>query len=200
MMYALFSIIALAIVAVIFVFLRKPATTIDQDVAAMSNLQRAKLLVNATVFRMTWEADNPQYAGVFLDSRSFPPEIGDRVFSMLMDLIHVFRRERNIMEQRLKQFGIPNEDLKLFQNTDLLMVGHLWMGTVGTQLGKIRNQMAARVWQYLRESAPHIVEALRELEGEHKAARELDASHTFLNDLPIRQVAYEAIRWPTFTS
>jgi hypothetical protein len=190
--------VALAIVVVAaawYVIFSKPKNQFLIEIGKMSGKERAMVLVSATVWRIQWEKDNPQFSGIFLEPRSFSPEVYNRLFSDLFDLIVLLRNQAQVLNMRLAESGIyerlPENDINALR---------VWTQTIGARRGKIKLDDIVVLWNYLREAMPFINEALAALEAEQEIRLKFGSSSSLLGSLPVQQITQEAHRVPNLSA
>jgi hypothetical protein len=190
---ALFITLAIFVaLGALYLFFKRGKNQFLIAVGNMSGKDRAIVLITATVFRMKWERDNPNFSrSIFLDPASFSPEVCNRLFSDLLDLVVLLRQDKHVLDKRLSEFGASEKT----PETQINAV-RVWMGTIGARCGKIKLEDMVAIWSHLRAGIPFLGEALAELEVEHEVDCKLGNVHEFLEGFPVQQVTREASRIP----
>jgi hypothetical protein len=189
--------IGLILVILVLFVLRKPRKNYLQSVLSMSPKQKAMLLVQATVLRLTQE-NNPyftRYKDIFLNPGAFSPEVCKAAFHALLDQLVQFKKVRSAGEKRLKSMGAPptyTEDLIQMENGI-----RLWMQTIGTGCNICEQENVVQLWNALQAGVPSIDEALSELKVQYELACQIMApSSPFLNGFSEELVLKEALKIP----
>ena len=186
--------IAIAVVAVVaWLLFRRPPNQFVIAVGKMSPNQRAAVLLNATIWRVKFESDNPEFSGIFLEPKMFPNEVYEKLFNDLFDIVVLLGKQRSAYQKRLQEIGskepMSDEDLNACR---------LWMGTTGARCGKIKIEDMTTVWKYFRESMPAIHEAMIALKERHELHQNLrlDGVREFLEGIPPEIIMQQAQRVP----
>jgi hypothetical protein len=187
--------IAIAVVGAVawWVLFRRPTNQFVIEVGKMQPKQRAAVLLSATIWRVNWESENPQFAGIFLEPKMFPDEVYAELFENLFDIVVVLLNQRKVLQKRLHDFGskdqLPDDDLYACR---------LWMGTIGARCGKIKVEDMTTAWKYFREAVPAINEAMVALKERHELHQRLrlDEGREFLEGIPPGVIIQQAQRVP----
>jgi hypothetical protein len=177
-------------VAVYFLFRRTP-NQFPIDIGNMSPRDRADVLVNATIWRLRWETDNPQFPGIFLSPNTFPPEVCNQLFNGLMNTVGQLRQNHQALAHRLNEMGISEK----LSDADINGC-RVWMGTIGTRSGTVKRDDMLLVWTYLHEALPFVGESMTALMEKQETHRRLGQSADILLGLNARQIVQEARRVP----
>lgn len=190
-LYIVLGLIFVVACAAYFIF-RRPPNRLVADVVNMPAKDRALILIQATVQRLKFDADNPAYSSIYLDPWSFPNDICEKLFSDLLDASALIGQNQHRLNESLREWG---SDESLPQ--DELFAVRVWGVTIGGRLGKIKTDDVAALWKSLSESKQFIREALKDLQQRQQARQALGQSGAFLGDFSVQHVLQEANRVPS---
>ena len=184
--------IACIIAAVIYFLFRSTPNQFPTEIGNMTPQDRADVLVSATIWRLRWETDNPQFVGIFLSPNLFSPEVCNRLFQMLMDTVVQLRQNKQGLDRQLSAMGVNDE----LPDADINGC-RIWMGTIGTRSGQVKREDMLLVWKLLRDAIPFIDESMTALSERQETHRMLGRSTDLLLGLDPRRVVQEARHTPT---
>jgi hypothetical protein len=81
-LYIILGLIFVAACGAYFIFRRTPNRLVE-DVVSLPAKDRALILIQATVWRLKFDADNPKFSGIYLNPWSFL-DVCERFFSDLL--------------------------------------------------------------------------------------------------------------------
>lgn len=192
-LYIILAVVVLVAAGAYFIF-RRPPSRLITDIVKMSAKDRALILIQATIQRLKFDADNPEYSSIYIDSWSFPNDVCDKLFSDLLDASIAINQNQYSLNERLREWG-STESLP----QDELFAVRVWGVTIGARLGKIKTDDVAALWKSLAESKQHIGEALKDLQERQQAGQDLGQSRAFLEGFSVQQVLQEANHIPQLT-
>jgi hypothetical protein len=153
-LYIVLGLIFVAACGAYFIF-RRPPNRLVEDVVNLPIKDRALILIQATVWRLKFDADNPEYAGIYLDPLSFPSKVCESLFSDLLEASIALKQNQRVLNERLREFGstenLPQDELFAIQ---------VWGVTIGARLGKTKLDDIVGLWKSLSESQISIRDAL----------------------------------------
>ena len=191
MTFIVFAVLCVVAAAAYFLF-RGNKNQFPIDIGNMTPRDRADVLVNATIWRLRWETDNPQFPGIFLSPNSFSPEVCNQLFHALLNTVAQLRENHQALVRQLTERGVTD---KL---SDVDINGcRIWMGTIGTRSGRIKRDDMMLVWACMREAVPFVNESMEALLKKQKTHRGLGQSTDLLLGQDPRRVVEEAQRFPT---
>ena len=172
------------IAAVAYMAFRKAPTRVVADMLGRSEKDRSMILIQATVWRLTWEAENPQFSGIYLDPWSFSPDICQRLFHSLLGIAASLADE-----QRAQNTAETMHD-------DVLDACRAWSVTIGARLGKGRVEDVERLWGALKPTESSLRDALKELKSRQEMRDAMGRGGQFLQGISIQQIVEEVHRVP----
>lgn len=191
MTFIVSAVLCVVAVAAYFLF-RGNKNQFPIDIGNMTPRDRADVLLNATIWRLRWETDNPQFPGIFLSPNSFSPEVCNRLFHVLLSTVVQLSENHQALVRQLTERGVAEE------LSDANINGcRVWMGTIGTRSGRIKRDDMMLVWAYMREAIPFLDESMEALMKKQETHRRLGQSTDLLLGQDPRQVVKEARRFPT---
>ena len=190
-MIAVVVAIACVIAVVVYFLFRRTPNQFPIDIGNMTPRDRADVLVNATIWRLRWETDNPQFPGIFISPNSFPPEVCNHLFQVILNAVVQLTQSKETLDHRLSEMGMTEK----LSDADINGC-RVWMGTIGTRSGKIKREDMLRVWAYLQEAVPFVDQSMAALMKKQETHRVLGQSTDLLLGLDARQVVNEARRVP----
>ena len=174
-----------------YFLLRAKPNQFPNDIAKMSARERADVLVSATIWRLRWEADNPNFRGIFLSPGSYAPEVCRHLFHSLLNTVVQLSQNHQTLARQLQSLGV-GEPL-----SDAEINGcRVWMGTIGTRGSKIKRDDMLRVWSCLQEAFPFVDESLATLAKRQEVQRSLGRSADLLLGQDVRRVISETRNLP----
>lgn len=190
MLYIILAAVALVAAAAYFAF-RHPPSRLAADVVKMPAKDRALILIQATIQRLKFDADNPEYSSIYIDPWSFSTDVCEKLFSDLLNASVVIAQNQHRLNERLGEFG-STESLP----QDELFAVRVWGVTIGARLGKIKTDDVAALWKSLHVSENPFREALMDLQRRQQVRAALGHSGTFLEGFSVQQILQEAIQMP----
>jgi hypothetical protein len=172
------------IAAAAYLVFRKAPTRVVADMLGRSEKDRSMILIQATVWRLTWEAENPQFAGIYLDPWSFSPDICQQLFHSLLGIAASLADE-----QRAQSTAETVDD-------DVLDACRAWGVTIGARLGKGRVEDVERLWGALKPTESSLRDALKELKSRQEMRDAMGRGGQFLQGISIQQIVEEVHRVP----
>jgi hypothetical protein len=188
--YIILGLIFVAACGAYFIFRRPPNRAVEY-VVNLPAKDRALILIQATIWRLRFDAENPKYSGIYLDPGSFPSNVCERLFSDLLDAAFEINQNQRALNERLRERGITE---KLPE--DELFAVRVWGVTIGAHLGKTKLDDIIRLWESLDVAENSFREALIDLQHRQQARKALGNSGTFLEGFSVQQILQEAIRIP----
>ena len=143
------------------------------------------------MWRLKWEKDNPQFAGIYLDPWSFPPDICETLFSNLLNISKALADKLQADNIRLSEFGSPDK-----VTDDTRNACRTWGVTIGARLGKANLEDIIRLWTAMRPSEASLSDSLKELKERAEVHEAMGRPGAFLEGISIRQIVEEAHRSP----
>lgn len=174
-----------------YVIFKRPPNQVVEDLVNLPAKDRALILIQATIWRLQFDVDNPKFSSIYLNPWSFPDDVCERLFSDLLSAANAINQNQHRLNERLKEWG-ATETLP----QDELFVVRVWGITVGARLGKTKLDDAARLWKSLHVSENPFREALMDLQQRQQAREALGQSGAFLNGFQVHQILREAARIP----
>jgi hypothetical protein len=172
------------IAAAAYLVFRKAPPRVVADMLGRSEKDRSMILIQATVWRLTWEAENPQFAGIYLDPWSFSPDICQQLFHSLLGIAASLADE-----QRAQSTAETVDD-------DVLDACRAWGVTIGARLGKGRVEDVERLWGALKPTESSLRDALKELKSRQEMRDAMGRGGQFLQGISIQQIVEEVHRVP----
>jgi hypothetical protein len=172
------------IAAAAYLVFRKAPTRVVADMLGRSEKDRSMILIQATVWRLTWEAENPQFAGIYLEPWSFSPDICQQLFHSLLGIAASLADE-----QRAQNTAETMHD-------DVLDACRAWGVTIGARLGKARVEDVEKLWEALKPTESSLRDALKELKSRQEMRDAMGRGGQFLQGISIQQIVEEVHRVP----
>jgi hypothetical protein len=189
-LYIILGLIFVAACGAYFIF-RRPPNRVVEYVVNLPAKDRALILIQATIWRLKFDAENPKYSGIYLDPSSFPRNVCERLFSDLLDAAFAINQNRLDLNARLRERGITDE-----LPQDELFAVRVWGVTIGAHLGKTKLDDITRLWKSLDVSESPFREALIDLQHRQQARKALGNPGVFLEGFSVQQILQEATRLP----
>jgi hypothetical protein len=189
--FIVFAVLCVVAVAAYFLF-RGNKNQFPIDIGNMTPRDRADVLVNATIWRLRWETDNPQFPGIFLSPNSFSPEVCNQLFHVLLNTVVQLSESHQALVRQLTERGVTEK----LSDADINGC-RVWMGTIGTRSGRIKRDDMMLVWACMREAIPFVDESMEALMKKQETHRRLGQTTDLLLGQDPRQVVKEARRFPT---
>jgi hypothetical protein len=114
-----------------YFLLRTKPNQFPDDIAKMPVQERADVLVSATIWRLRWEADNPNFRGIFLSPGSYDLEVCRQLFHGLLNTVVQLRQNHQALVLQLQARGVA----KQLSEADINGC-RVWMGTIGTRVAR----------------------------------------------------------------
>ena len=197
----IFAIILIALIIGLGIqYLKKGENSFLKMVCRMSDQQKALLLIQATVLRLSQE-QNPllaSYAKIYMAPINYSAETCKQFYFLLLDQIGQFRKARQAGEKRFREMTGATET-NIYTN-ELIQLEHglrVWMQTIGTQCNMGDLQEVETLWDMLHEGQGCVSEVLNVLEEEHKAFGKMTGT-TFLRGLSPEHVFIATFDRPQF--
>lgn len=137
MLYIILAAVVLVAAGAYFAF-KHPPSRLAADVVKMPARDRALILIQATVQRLNFDADNPEYSSIYIDPWSFPTDVCEKLFSDLLNASVVIGQNQHRLNERLREFG-STESLP----QDELFAIRVWGVTIGARLGRVKTDEIA---------------------------------------------------------
>ena len=108
-------VVAAALLIAVALYLRFGRPRFLADIGNMTPLERADVLLQATIWRLRWEADNPHLRQIFIDPQDFPPEVCKKMASELFEVWFPLWQNQKALNGRLRALGstekLPDADI-----------------------------------------------------------------------------------------
>jgi hypothetical protein len=158
----------------------------------MTPRDRADVLLQATIWRLRWEADNPHLRQIFIDPQDFPPEVCKKMASELFEVWFPLWQNQKALNGRLRALGstekLPDADIKGIS---------VWAVTLGAMGGTAKHQDMMQLWTYLVEAFPFIDQSMAALMKRQEVQRKLGYTSDLMLGLDVEQVVTQARHMPT---